>query len=76
MRRSTHICGSLITQLDSGKTVGEALVISPDVIVENLGGVPEDSIHCAGLATSTLKKAVIDYMDLQREPWKKTYRKW
>jgi nitrogen fixation NifU-like protein len=72
---TTIACGSLTTQLASGKTVGEALAINPDVIVENLGGLPEDSIHCAGLASSTLKKAIIDYMDLQREPWKRVYQK-
>ena len=72
---TTIACGSLATVLSVGKTIGEALAINPDVIVENLGGLPEDSIHCAGLASSTLKKALIDYMALQREPWKRAYQK-
>ena len=68
---TTTACGSQATVLAVGKTVGEALAINPDVIVANLGGLPDDSIHCAGLASSTLKKALINYMNWQKEPWKR-----
>jgi len=39
-----------------------------------LGGLPEESLHCARLAAETLKEAIKDYFALRREPWKKTYR--
>ncbi|MEW6232858.1 MAG: iron-sulfur cluster assembly scaffold protein [Chloroflexota bacterium] len=72
---TTIAAGSMATELAKGKTVQEALAISAEVIARNLGGLPEDSVHCAGLASSTLKKAMIEYLNTQREPWKRAYRK-
>ena len=72
---ATGACGSMATELAKDKTLGEALAISAEVIAKSLGGLPEDHIHCAGLASLTLKKAVLEYMSLQREPWKKAYSK-
>lgn len=72
---STIACGSMATELARGKTLREALTISAEVIVRDLGGLPADSLHCAGLASSTLKKALIEYIDFQKEPWKKAYRR-
>jgi NifU-like protein involved in Fe-S cluster formation len=40
-----------------------------------LGGLPEESQHCALLATDTLKEAIRDYLAMSKEPWKKAYRK-
>lgn len=68
-------CGSMITQLAKSKTLGEALAISAEVIANNLGGLPDDHAHCAGLASLTLKKAIIEYLNLQKEPWKQAYRR-
>ena len=41
-----------------------------------LGGLPEESQHCALLAANTLKAAIRDYLAIQREPWKKAYRRY
>ncbi len=38
------------------KSLGEALAISAEVIAMNLGELPDDHAHCAGLASLTLKK--------------------
>ncbi|OGO05195.1 MAG: hypothetical protein A2Y91_00700 [Chloroflexi bacterium RBG_13_54_8] len=72
---ATIACGSMATELAKGKTLGEALAINAEVIAVKLGGLPDEHIHCAGLASLTLKKAIIEYMNLQREPWKKAYGK-
>lgn len=72
---TTIACGSLTTELAKGKTLGEALAINASAIVRSLGGLPEESVHCAGLASTTLKKAIIEYMNLQKEPWKRAYKK-
>jgi nitrogen fixation NifU-like protein len=72
---ATIACGSMATELAKGKTLGEALAISAEVIARSLGGLPDDHIHCAGLASLTLKKAIIEYMNLQKEPWKRAYRR-
>jgi NifU-like protein involved in Fe-S cluster formation len=50
----------MVTVLATGKTLTEA---------------PQISQHCALLASNTLKAAVQDYLAMQREPWKKNYRK-
>lgn len=71
---ATIACGSMLTELAMNKTLGEALAISAKVLIDNLGGLPEDHVHCAGLASLTLKRAVLEYMNLKKEPWKKAYR--
>jgi nitrogen fixation NifU-like protein len=68
--------GSMMTELARGKSITAAITICPQDILEALGGLPEDSQHCALLAANTLKAAVRDYMAIQREPWKKAYRKY
>ena len=45
------------------------------VILDNLGGFPEESEHCALLASDTLKEALRNYLAYKREPWKKAYKK-
>jgi len=71
---ATIACGSMLTAKVKNKTLGEAQTISAKVLIEELGGLPEDHIHCAGLAALTLKKAVMEYLYLQKEPWKKPYQ--
>lgn len=67
--------GSIMTEMARGKNVAEAIKISQQDILNELGGLPEESEHCALLASNTLKQAILDYMALQREPWRKAYRK-
>ena len=66
--------GSMVTELAAGKSVREAYKISGNDVLEALGGLPEESRHCAVLAADTLKAAIKDYLALKREPWKKAYR--
>ena len=67
--------GSMTTELAKGKSLAEARSITKDVILSSLGGLPEESEHCALLAADTLREAIKDYIDLKREPWKKGYRR-
>jgi nitrogen fixation NifU-like protein len=68
--------GSIATVLAIGKTLDEARQISQQDILNALGGLPEESRHCALLASSTLKAAIRDYLATQQEPWKSAYRKY
>ncbi|MBN1367478.1 MAG: iron-sulfur cluster assembly scaffold protein [Dehalococcoidales bacterium] len=70
---ATIACGSILTEMAKNKTLGEALAISAKTLIEALGGLPEGHTHCAGLASLTLKKAVLEYMNMKKEPWKKVY---
>lgn len=68
-------CGSMVTEMVKGRNVAEALAINQSEILETLGGLPEDSLHCAVLAADTVKVAIQDYLAVRREPWKKAYRR-
>ena len=58
-----------------GKDVIEAQKIKSDDIVEEVGGLPEDHMHCAILARNTMQDAIRDYMAMEGKSWKKAYRK-
>ncbi len=68
--------GSMVTELAKGKSIGEAIKISQQDVLNALGGLPEESEHCALLASKTLKAAIRDCTAMKREPWKKAYRKY
>jgi nitrogen fixation NifU-like protein len=52
---------SITTEMVKGKTIGEALTISNQVVTEALGGLPPTKIHCSVLAEQAIKAAVLDY---------------
>jgi len=72
---TTIACGSMAAELAAGKTIRQALGITPEDIDEALGGVPGQGCTCARLAADTLKAAIRDYLAFQREPWKRKYNK-
>ena len=65
----------MAAELAAGKTIRQALGITPEDIDEGLGGVPGQGCTCARLAADTLKAAIRDYLAFQREPWKRKYNK-
>ena len=54
--------GSVVTELVKGKTLADTQQISQQDVLNALGGLPEESQHCALLAANTLKEAVKDYL--------------
>jgi nitrogen fixation NifU-like protein len=54
--------GSMVTELAKGKSVLEAQNITQQDVLDALGGLPEDDLHCALLAANTLKEAIKDYL--------------
>jgi nitrogen fixation NifU-like protein len=67
--------GSMVTELAKGKSIPEAQKITQQDILDALGGLPEESLHCALLAANTLKEAIKDYLALKKEPWKRAYKR-
>ena len=72
---TTIASGSMVTEMAKGKSVGEAWRIGQQDVVDALGGLPDESKHCALLAANTLKEAIRAYLTVKREPWKKVYRR-
>jgi nitrogen fixation NifU-like protein len=48
-----------------GMTVEEALQVTNKKVVECLGGLPSQKIHCSVLAEEAIKKAIEDYQAKQ-----------
>jgi len=72
---TTIAAGSMVTELVKGKTVVNALRTTQQDVLDALGGLPEESVHCALLAANTVKEAAKDYLATKNEPWKRAYRK-
>jgi len=68
--------GSMVTEMTKGRNVSEAQRISQHDVLAALGGLPEESEHCALLAADALKEAIRDYLGMKREPWKRAYRRY
>ncbi len=68
------VSGSMAVELAVGRDISKARSISQDDILDGLEGLPEESRHCALLASNTLRATVDDYIASKREPWKKLYR--
>jgi len=66
--------GSMVTEMAKRMNIGEAQRISQHDVLAALGGLPEESEHCALLAANTLKEAIKDYLAFKNEPWKRAYR--
>ena len=67
--------GSMVTEMATGKSIAEARKITQADVLNALGGLPEESQHCALLASNTLKAAIKDYFITKQEPWKRAYRR-
>jgi nitrogen fixation NifU-like protein len=67
--------GSMVTELAKLMNISEAQRISQHDVLAALGGLPEESEHCALLAADTLKEAIKDYLAFKNEPWKRAYHR-
>jgi nitrogen fixation NifU-like protein len=56
----TIACASAMSELARNRTLEQALDISPQDVEAELGGLPEDHLHCARLAVNTLGEAIAD----------------
>jgi nitrogen fixation NifU-like protein len=52
---------SVLTELAKGKTLEEAKQINRDMVVAELGGLPDVKIHCSMLAIDALHNAIKEY---------------
>ena len=59
----TIACGSRLTKMVKGRSVEEAGKVADTDLIEALGGLPEENLHCAKLAVDTLQKALEQYYE-------------
>jgi nitrogen fixation NifU-like protein len=60
---------SVATSMIKGKTVEEALKITNAQVVDELGGLPAQKLHCSVLAEEAIKGALKDYFDGNNIPY-------
>ena len=73
---TTMAAGSMVTEMAKGKSISQVQKVSQQEVLSALGGLPEESEHCALLAANTLREAVKDYLAFKAEPWKRAYKRY
>ena len=52
---------SMVSEMAMGKTIDEALKITPQSVADELEGLPKQKFHCSNLGAQALHKAIEDY---------------
>jgi nitrogen fixation NifU-like protein len=52
---------SIVSEMAMGKTLEEALKITPKLVADELEGLPKQKFHCSNLGAQALQKAIQDY---------------
>ena len=58
---------SMVTEMAMGKTLEEALKITPLLVAQELEGLPKQKFHCSNLGAQALHKAIEDYLDKKKK---------
>jgi nitrogen fixation NifU-like protein len=56
---------SMVSEMAKGKTIEEAQKITPELVAEELKGLPKQKFHCSNLGAQALNKAIDDYLEKQ-----------
>jgi len=59
---TSHAAVSAATIMAKGRLLNECIKINQSSIIDHLGGIPEDSKHCALLAATTLHEALRNFV--------------
>ncbi len=52
---------SMVSDMAKGKTLEEALAVTPALVAKELEGLPKNKFHCSNLGAQALRKAIRDY---------------
>jgi len=58
---------SMVSEMAKGKTIDEALEIGRKDVADQLGGLPDNKMHCSNLGADALHKAIEDYQSKKKE---------
>jgi nitrogen fixation NifU-like protein len=53
---------SIVSEMAMGKTLDEAMKITPRLVADELEGLPKNKFHCSNLGAQALHKAIEDYL--------------
>ena len=53
---------SMVSEMAKGKTLEEAMKITPKLVAEELEGLPKNKFHCSNLGAQALQKAIKNYL--------------
>ena len=57
---------SMVSDMAIGKTLDEAMEITPGKVAKELEGLPKNKLHCSNLGAQALHKAIGDYRSKQK----------
>ncbi len=58
---------SMVSEMAKGKTLEEAMKITPKLVVDELEGLPKQKFHCSNLGAQALQKAIKDYQSKKKK---------
>ncbi|MDD5703084.1 MAG: Fe-S cluster assembly scaffold protein NifU [Dehalococcoidales bacterium] len=56
---------SMVSEMAKGKPIEEAQKITPELVAQELEGLPKQKFHCSNLGAQALNKAIDDYLAKQ-----------
>jgi len=56
---------SMVSEMAMGKTLEEVRKITPDLVAEELEGLPKNKHHCSNLGAQALNKAIDNYLGIE-----------
>ena len=57
---------SIVSEMAKGKTLEEAMKITPRAVADELEGLPKQKFHCSNLGAQALTKAIKDYLNKKK----------
>ena len=57
---------SMVSEMAKGKTLEEAMKITPRAVADELEGLPKNKFHCSNLGAQALHKAIKDYQNKEK----------
>ncbi len=66
---------SMVSEMAKGKTLEEVMKITPQLVANELEGLPKNKFHCSNLGAQALQKAIKDYLKKQKKGGKSDGKK-
>jgi nitrogen fixation NifU-like protein len=57
---------SMVSEMAKGRTLEEAMKITPRSVADELEGLPKQKFHCSNLGAQALTKAIEDYLSKKK----------